>query len=219
MGRAEVRAFTGAGVPRLRSAEDGGSGSGRTIEGYAVVFGVESVLLCDWCETYREIIEPGAVRQEDLAGWDVKMLLWHDRERLLARANRGEGTLRLTVDETGLRYEFEAPRTPDGDTALELVRRGDLAGSSFAFWCDERSGVDYERRPDGTLLRHVRRIGEMYDTSIVSDPAYQQTDARAREAGMPEGVAALLREEARRRDARAREAVERIRWEARHRRG
>lgn len=177
----EIRSFVGAAQPRLRESSEG-AGDSRTIEGYAVVFGVESVLLVDWADAYREIIEPGAVTQDALAGWDVKMLLWHNRQRLLARWNRGEGTLRLSVDETGVRYSFEAPLTADGETALELVRRGDLAGSSFAYWTDEASGVSYEKRPDGTLLRRVKHIGQMYDTSIVSDPAYQQTSVTAREA-------------------------------------
>lgn len=175
----EIRSFVGHGLPHLREAGDGSES--RTIEGYAVVFGVESVLLVDWYDAYREVIEAGAVTDEDLRKWDVKMLLWHDRKKLLARWNKGEGTLRLSVDETGVRYEFDAPRTPDGETALELVRRGDLAGSSFAYWSDERSGVEYEKREDGTLLRRVKKIGAMFDTSIVSDPAYQATSVSARE--------------------------------------
>lgn len=69
---------------------------------------------------------------------DIKMTLWHNREKLLARSNRGEGTLALTVDEIGVKYSFEAPNTPDGNTALELVRRGDLSGSSFTYWSDEK---------------------------------------------------------------------------------
>lgn len=178
--RREVRTFCEGAAPVLREAPEGGES--RTIEGYAVVFGVESVLMVDWCDAFREVIEPGAVTEELLRGCDVKMLLWHNREKLLARWNKGEGTLRLSVDDTGVKYSFEAPHTPDGETALELVRRGDLAGSSFAYWADERSGVTYEKRDDGTLLRRVTHVGAMYDTSIVSDPAYQQTSVTAREA-------------------------------------
>lgn len=181
--RREVRTFCEGAAPVLREAPEGG-GASRTIDGYAVVFGVESVLMVDWCDAFREVIEPGAVTDELLLGWDVKMLLWHNREKLLARWNKGEGTLRLSVDETGVKYSFEAPHTPDGETALELVRRGDLAGSSFAYWADERSGVTYEKRDDGTLLRRVTHVGAMYDTSIVSDPAYQQTSVTAREAAV-----------------------------------
>lgn len=167
------------GVPRLREAQ--GGEPGRTIEGYAVVFGSESALLVDWCEAYREIIEPGAVTEEDLKGWDIKMTMWHNREKLLARSNKGVGSLRLSVDERGVRYEFEAPDTADGNNALELVRRGDLSGSSFTF-STTPDAVRYEEMEDGTLLRHVDRIGRVYEMTLASDPAYSETSVTAREA-------------------------------------
>ena len=182
--KCEIRCFGGAGVPRLREAE--GGGESRTIEGYAIVFGVESVLLVDWYDAYREVIEPGAVTAEDLAGWDIKMTMWHNRERLLARSNKGAGTLRLEVDGTGVKYSFEAPRTPDGETALELVRRGDLSGSSFTYWADENSAVDYTKGEDGVVTRHVRRLGLVTEMTIAGDPAYTQTSVSARE--VPAGL-------------------------------
>lgn len=176
----EIRFFSDQGQPRIREAEDVGGGS-RIIEGYAIVFGVQSRLLVDWGDAYREIIEPGAITQEDLARFDIKMTIWHNRERLLARSNRGSGTLALTVDEVGVKYSFEAPKTPDGDTALELVRRGDLAGSSFIFWSDETTSVSYTKDPEGVIIRHVNRIDEIFDMTIASDPAYAQTNVTARE--------------------------------------
>jgi HK97 family phage prohead protease len=86
------------------------------------------------------------------------------------------------VDEVGVHYEFDAPNTVDGDTALELVKRGDLSGSSFMFWTDEKSGVSYEKRSDGIMLRRVKTIGMIYDMTIAADPAYEQTAVAAREA-------------------------------------
>lgn len=175
----EVRSFGGQFQPRLREAADGQES--RTIEGYAIVFGVESQLLCDWYETYREIIEPGAITEAELKTMDIKMTLFHNREKLIARSNKGVGTMKLSVDATGVKYEFEAPHTPDGDTALELVKRGDLAGSSFTFWSNEKASVTYELKDDGTLLRHVNHIDMCYEMTIASDPAYQQTTVTARE--------------------------------------
>jgi HK97 family phage prohead protease len=99
----------------------------------------------------------------------------------LARSTNGEGTLKLTVDDVGVKYSFEAPNTVDGDTALELVKRGDLSGSSFMFWTDERN-VSYERRSDDIMLRRVKTIGMIYDMTIAADPAYEQTTVAAREA-------------------------------------
>lgn len=175
----EIRIYGGKYQPRLREAAAGVES--RTIEGYAIVFGVESQLLCDWYETYREIIEKGSITKEALDTMDIKMTLFHNREKLIARSNKGVGTLKLSVDEVGVRYEFDAPHTADGETALELVRRGDLAGSSFTFWSDEKSSVRYELLDDGTLMRHVDRIDRVFEMTIASDPAYQQTSVTARE--------------------------------------
>lgn len=167
--------------PRLREAVEGESES-RTIVGYAIVFGVESRILRDYWDNYREIIEEGAITEERLKEMDIKMTMYHNREKILARSNKGEGTLKLSVDKIGVKYEFEAPNTVDGDTALELVKRGDLSGSSFMFWCDEASGVTYEKREDGMLLRRVKTIGMIYDMTIAADPAYNETTVEAREA-------------------------------------
>ena len=178
----EIRSFMGGKCqPMIREAVEEGKES-RTISGYAIVFGVESRILADYWDNYREIIEPGAITEERLKDMDIKMTMYHNREKILARSNKGEGTLKISVDEVGVHYEFEAPNTVDGDTALELVKRGDLAGSSFMFWTDEKSGVSYEKRSDGIMLRRVKTIGMIYDMTIAADPAYEQTSVKAREA-------------------------------------
>lgn len=187
----ETRSYIGGKYqPRLREAAEGQPPS-RTIEGYAIVFGVESQLLADYWERYREIIEPGAVTVEDLKGFDIKMTMYHNREKILARSNKGEGTLNLSIDKVGVKYSFESPNTPDGDTALELVKRGDLSGSSFMYWTDEANNVSYEKTDDGVLLRHVKKISQIYDITIAADPAYTQTNVTAREV---EAHGVVLRE-------------------------
>lgn len=178
----EIRSFIGGKCqPVLREATEGEKES-RIIEGYAIVFGVESRILADYWDNYREIIEPGAITEDRLKEMDIKMTMYHNREKILARSVNGEGTLKLSVDEVGVHYEFEAPNTVDGDTALELVKRGDLSGSSFMFWTDEKSGVSYEKRSDGIMLRRVKTIGMIYDMTIAADPAYEETTVAAREA-------------------------------------
>lgn len=182
--KTEIRTGTGNQFqPRLREAVEGESG--RTIEGYAVVFGVESRLICDYWENYREVIEKGAITEEELAEMDIKMTLWHNRERLLARSNKGVGTLKLSIDDVGVKYTFEAPDTADGNTALELVKRGDLSGSSFTYWTDEAHNVNYtkSKEDDGSevIVRHVNKISMIAEMTIASDPAYTQTSVSARE--------------------------------------
>ncbi len=150
----------------------------RTVRGYAIVWGVPSVVLCDNFGTFIETIDRHALTPEKLKTFDIRALMEHNPERLLARWRAGTGTLKLTIDEHGLLYEFEAPHTADGDTCLELVRRGDIIGSSFAYLCDEDSVV-WGRSADGTPTRLVTNITYMDDVAIVSRPAYNQTSVTA----------------------------------------
>ena len=154
----------------------------RTIEGYAVVFEKESRMMFDWWkeEKFIEVIKRGAITQDDLKNFDIKALAEHDRGRLLARSFNGGGSLTLTVDDYGVLYRFEAPKTVDGETALELIKRGDIFGSSFAYTTDESKNVNYSKRPDGSLLREVTKIDMMYDVSVVTDPAYFGTKVTVR---------------------------------------
>lgn len=212
----EVRMMVGENFqPRMREAAEGVES--RTIEGYAIVFERESVLLADWWENYHEIIHAGAITQEEVDGMDITMDMYHNREKLLARSRMGEGTMRLTVDEVGLRYEFEAPKTADGDAAIELVKRGDLVGSSFVFWCDEQSDVKYTKDENDLLVRHVNHIGKIYSLTIAANPAYSETTVTAREVESHgivlkpvkdiEAEAAAMREKVAKRVAEIREAA------------
>lgn len=90
----ESRFFTGQGQPRLREI-GGAAESSRIIEGYAIVFGVQSRLLADWGDVYREIIEPGAVTQEDLDRFDIKMTIWHNRERASGQKQQRAGNVKI----------------------------------------------------------------------------------------------------------------------------
>jgi phage head maturation protease len=82
------------------------------------------------------------------------------------------------------------PKTADGDKALELIQRGDISGCSFIYSTDERdseNAVSYElsgeKTEDGDdiLLRHVKRIDNVYDFTITPKPAYEQTTVSKRE--------------------------------------
>lgn len=177
-------------VSGLRIREAAGGAESRTIEGYALKFGVRSRLLCDWWNNYYEVLEPGCVTREMLDKQDIKLTMFHDRQLVLARSNKGTGTLFYDVDKVGVKFWAEMPRTVDGDKALELVGRGDIAGCSFIYSTDEEdseNAVSYERLnekgEDGEdiLLRHVKRIDNVYDFTITTDPAYEQTDVSKRE--------------------------------------
>ena len=65
---------------------------------------------------------------------DVLCLLNHNEDKgVLARSKYGEGSMKLEVDEVGVKYTFEAPNTALGDELIEGIKRGDITTSSFAF--------------------------------------------------------------------------------------
>jgi len=146
----------------------------RKITGYAALYNQRSEDLGG----FIEVIEPGAF-DEAIGKSDVRALINHNDNLVLART--ASGTLTLSVDEKGLRYEFEVPNTTYGNDLLENVRAGNISQSSFAF--SMGSGKEYERwdeMEDGRLLRTIKRVDELYDVSPVTYPAYKSTTVSAR---------------------------------------
>ena len=170
----EIRSYGGDAAPTI---------NGRTIEGYAVVFNERSEVMLDWSvehgvRRFVEVIEPTAIDEALLSRSDIKATAEHNRERLLARYNKGKGTLSLERDEHGLKYRFEAPNTNDGNFAVEMIQRGDISGSSFAFRVKE-ADTSWAKEGD-TWTRTIRKISGLYDVTITTDPAYSQTEVSVR---------------------------------------
>lgn len=170
----------------VREASEGEAPS-RVIAGRAILFNTPSApLWSDEDEEAREIIAPSAITKELLDGCDIKFTMFHDRQLILARSKNGAGTLSYTVDDEGVAFEFEAPNTVDGDKALELVRRGDLAGCSFAFsthYWDEAFVTRTVEVKDGRayITYTVKAVTGVYDMTLAADPAYPDTSVEARE--------------------------------------
>ena len=180
----------------LQLREDSG-GESRVLEGYALKFGVRSVLLPGWDGSFYEVLDSGCVSAEMLREQRIYFTMFHDRQTILGRWDKGEGSLRLSLDDVGLKVECEMPHTPDGDKALELVRRGDLTEMSFAYWTDfdPKNGcvskeLTDELTDDGEAIyiRHVKRIQEMYDVTVAATPAFPDTEIEARERLIREAV-------------------------------
>ncbi len=170
---------------QVREAAEGETPS-REITGYAILFNTPSAPLWqDEDSEAREIIAPEAITKEILDGMDIKFTMYHNRQMLLARSNKGIGTLSYEVDEKGVKFKFDAPKTPNGEEALELIRRGDIGGCSFIFStryydkdCVERSakvinGVSM-------ITYTVKAITGIYDFTITDNPAYPDTSVEAR---------------------------------------
>ena len=179
---------------QLREPQEGQQES-REIEGRPIVFGVRSVNLTPWSSTRKvyEILEPGCISRELLAKSDVILNLNHSNmvPDVLGRfRNSDKDTLSLELRGDGIDCRCDLPKTNNANDALELMKRGDITGMSFAFeddWVDSENGVSYEKTNDvedgkEVWLRHVKKITGLYDVAIVTHPAYEQTTVGLREA-------------------------------------
>lgn len=150
--------------------------SDRLVSGYAVIFETWSNDL-----GFYEKILKGAITEETIKRSDVICKLNHDDQKVLARSKYGEGSLILEVDEKGLKYTFEAPKTQYGDELLEYLRRGDITGSSFAFTIEEDEFSyqwPFDKDADPVLCREVIKVDKLFDVSPVFTPAYEATSVQ-----------------------------------------
>ena len=180
---------------QLREPQEGQTES-REIEGRPIVFGVRSVNLTPWSSTRKvyEVLEPGCISRELLQKSDVVLNLNHNSDVVNVlgryRNNPDKDTLSLELRGDGIDCRCDLPKTNNANDTLELIRRGDINGMSFAFeddWEDSENGVSFEKTNDvedgkEVWLRHVKRITGLYDVSIVTHPAYEKTTVGTREA-------------------------------------
>ena len=117
---------------------------------------------------FREIIAPGAF--DDVLENDVRALINHDGNLILARTT--SGTLKLSTDEKGLRYEFDMPETSYGKDLAISMKRGDVTQSSFAFTVED----DNWETKDGMDVRTITKVKRLFDVSPVTYPAYPDAD-------------------------------------------
>ena len=179
-------------VSGLHVREAGDGTKSRTVEGYAMLFGVRSVNLTPWSQEREvyEIMEPGCITPDLLSRSDVVLTAFHNNQLILGRWRQGKGTLFLEIDQRGLKIRCTLAETATADELLSAIARNDVSGMSFAFTADEEdneNGVSYEktmeRTADGKVvwLRHVKKVTGLYDVTIAGHPAYEQTTIEARE--------------------------------------
>lgn len=138
----------------------------RRIIGHAAVFEQAT----DIAGLFNEKVSRDAFN-DAIADQNIMALFNHDPNKVLGRT--GNGTLKLSIDETGLRYEIDLPDTATGNEVLELVNRGDISKSSFGFRTIEDS---YDKETNTRTLLKV----ELFDVSPVTYPAYDGTDVAVR---------------------------------------
>ena len=166
----EVRMFTGA----LECREDT-ERQKNTIVGVPIVFEQKTDL-----GMWEEVIEKGALDQTDLK--DVRLLVNHDTNQLpLARSrnNNANSTMQLTVEDDGLhiRADLDVENNPRAAEVLSAVEREDVTGMSFMFTVDKDLWENLESEHP---TRHILSIGKVFEASVVTFPAYEQTSVYAR---------------------------------------
>ena len=149
----------------LRTSEVRAAGDDSLIiEGYAANFETTTDL-----GYFKETIARGAF--DEVLEDDVRLLLNHDGAPMARTTN---GTLELSVDETGLKYRAALADTQDGRDLYKLIKRGDISQSSFAFTITE------EQWSEDRSTRTVEKMGRLLDVSPVTYPAYATTTVTAR---------------------------------------
>lgn len=149
------------------------------IVGYAAMFNKRSQNFGDDDYPMYETIEPGAF--SGVLNDDVRALVNHEGG-LQTLARTKSGTLKLTEDEIGLRFEFYAPDTQAGRDLVEILKRGDIDQASFAFQVnrDGQTWDETEENGKPVVLRKITKVSRLLDVSPVTYPAYPDTLVQAR---------------------------------------
>lgn len=154
----------------LRDSEE----QGEVIEGYALKFNKPSQVLGGWVR-FIETIDQRALDKADMS--NVVATFNHDQNQVLGRSGVN---LDLEVDNIGLKFKVTPTNTSYSRDLMENIKAGVINQCSFAFdipdsdeaetWEEsDKDGVDYDRT--------IRQIGKLYDVSVVTTPAYPDTEA------------------------------------------
>ena len=141
------------------------------IEGYFAVFNSNYQIFDDLSES----VAPGAF--DDTLGDDIRALINHDSSLVLGRNTAH--TLDLRQDEHGLWGSITInPNDQDAMNLYARVQRGDVDQCSFGF---DILSEDYDVREDGSVHWTIKKV-RLYEVSVCTFPAYEETNAKARSA-------------------------------------
>lgn len=160
-------------IERRCDCEADGDDGRDYIVGYAAKFGVNSLEIDG---EFIERIDPGAFslvreRRGRRKPLETRALWNHDANFPLARY---PGTLKLTVDDIGLRYEFPVPSSSYGQDLAANIRDKIVSGSSFSFTVGK--GGDVWDMEEGRSVRLIKRVESLIDVGPVTFPAYPAAD-------------------------------------------
>ena len=132
------------------------------IDGYAVVFNSPETY------GYTEIIDEHALDETDMS--DV-VLRYNHNDSFMVLARTRNKSLKLNVDEKGLMIDATLQDDiTDHRNIYNAIKSGLIDKQSFAFTVDEDE-YDYD-----TDTRTIKKIGKLFDVSVVDQPFYNATD-------------------------------------------
>lgn len=150
-------------VLEVRTLEDSNK---QVIRGYALKFNRPSEDM-----GFTEYLNERCLDNADMS--NVVALLNHDSNYVLGRSGRN---LKLEVDKTGLFFEIEPNDTSYARDLMENMRVGIIDKCSFAFSI-AKNGDEWVEDENGRYVRTINKIDRLFDVSIVTSPAYDDTEA------------------------------------------
>jgi len=166
VGATQERRFLSNGELRVQS-----DNNGKKIVGYAAKF---SPSLSGDLGGFRERLDPHCFDACLAGNVDCRALWNHSPLHILGRTT--SGTLRLSVDNVGLRYVIDPPDTQLSRDLMISMERGDVTNSSFAFFCSEDA---WSQDVNGDIIRTVLKA-DLVDVSPVTYPAYPDATSGVR---------------------------------------
>lgn len=158
---------------KVRSSDE--TADSKIIEGYFAVYESETCLY----DNVYEVISKGAF--DGCIGKDIRALWNHNTKYVLGRTVAG--TLELRLDDKGLYGKILMPNTSYANDLYELIKRGDVNQCSFGF---EIIDEVQEKLQNGSCRWRINEV-ELYEISVVTFPAYEDTAVEARKKQM-EGI-------------------------------
>jgi uncharacterized protein len=154
-----------------------GEGESEFVEGYALKFEKWSERLGGW---FKEIISRNALDSADLS--NVIALFNHRQDYPLARntVSGDAGRLELEADNIGLKFRFKPSDTSYARDLMANIRSGVINQCSFAFSLNHNEADADEWRfndEEDVYERRINKIHRIYDISLVTTPAYNDTEA------------------------------------------
>lgn len=130
---------------------------------------------------FDEIIEAGALDKANLK--DVRFLVNHNTDMIpLARSrnNNENSTMQMEVDKDGMaiRVNLDTENNTEARNLYSAIKRGDITGMSFMFTIDREEWEDLE---SDHPTRRIKSIGQVFEVSAVTFPAYESTEISARD--------------------------------------